>query len=272
MKRIVFLIFILTFFNSCYTSQEVNKAMSSFNGKHYSTLINMGAPAQVVDDGSGGRYLRYVEVSTTTVNGYSTTNTTINSTTTAHGYATIYDDYIWGNASSNTYTTATTNTTYTPSQTYTTTYWIQFHIDSKGIINQVQWYLPYLELQNFTRQYYITTGEQRLRKQPQFYKPQHSYNNTPSENNTKQVTRVQAKQITQEEIKKKNLTVDQCINNGVAEYESMNYSNAIEYFNYAIELNPNSWIAYYNRGLAKYDNKDIEGAKLDWKKSTELKS
>ena len=41
-------------------------------------------------------------------------------------------------------------------------------------------------------------------------------------------------------------------------------------YNKAFGLNPDDAIAYYNRGIAKAELKDLDGACLDWSKAGEL--
>ena len=48
------------------------------------------------------------------------------------------------------------------------------------------------------------------------------------------------------------------------------YSGSIVDYTKAIELNPNSPDAYYNRGYSKGENGDMEGACSDWRKASSL--
>jgi lipoprotein NlpI len=50
------------------------------------------------------------------------------------------------------------------------------------------------------------------------------------------------------------------------------YNGAITDFTKAIEIDPNNALAYNNRGIAKYYNKDLKGACEDGKKSASLGS
>jgi tetratricopeptide (TPR) repeat protein len=59
---------------------------------------------------------------------------------------------------------------------------------------------------------------------------------------------------------------------GIAKDYLKDYSGAIEDFSKAIELNPAYTFAYANRGLSKYHSNDIDGACLDWDKAIELGS
>lgn len=157
MKIKIFPIFLITFlFFSCYTQQEINTAMADrFTGIHYSEIISAaGCPNQVLDDGSGGRYLQYTYTTSYTMPGYSTTTTNYYSTTSLTGKATIYDNYIWGSANSTSSGTATSNTIYSPAKTYTNTYYLTFHINSSGIVKDISYSLPYATLQEVARQYY----------------------------------------------------------------------------------------------------------------------
>ena len=103
---------------------RINNMMRSWEGQHYSDLIaRWGPPQQVFDDGSDGRILIYTQVREWTSPGKSTTYT--------EGRATIYDDYIWGSA--------TSRTTYQPSQTYGCTAHRMFWISKKGYIYRWAW-------------------------------------------------------------------------------------------------------------------------------------
>jgi len=55
-------------------------------------------------------------------------------------------------------------------------------------------------------------------------------------------------------------------------FEQKDYTGAIEYFNKAIELNPNFAYAYNNRGYAKMQLGDLSGARKDITKSLEMDS
>ncbi len=51
---------------------------------------------------------------------------------------------------------------------------------------------------------------------------------------------------------------------GSVELRAERYLNAISYFNQAIQLEPNSYFAYYLRGIAKFNLADISGAEMDF--------
>jgi len=57
---------------------------------------------------------------------------------------------------------------------------------------------------------------------------------------------------------------------GVEQENLLAFSEAIEYFNKAIELKPNYAMAYYGRGNAKSGNSDYEGAILDFDKAIKI--
>ena len=59
-------------------------------------------------------------------------------------------------------------------------------------------------------------------------------------------------------------------NRGVAKYNLGDYQGAVTDFDKAIELNPQYAQAYYNRGAAKRALGDTEGAEHDVAKATEL--
>ena len=61
-----------------------------------------------------------------------------------------------------------------------------------------------------------------------------------------------------------------CIEKGQNAYKKKEFQNAINYYNKAIELNPNNSHAYYNRGVAKSALLDNAGAKIDYNKAFEL--
>jgi len=48
------------------------------------------------------------------------------------------------------------------------------------------------------------------------------------------------------------------------------FERALKKYNETIEINPNYWRAYHNRGLLKYDHKDFKGAVEDFTKAIEL--
>jgi len=48
------------------------------------------------------------------------------------------------------------------------------------------------------------------------------------------------------------------------------YREALKYFNKAIETEPNNFISYFNRASVKMILGDIEGARLDFNKSSNL--
>ncbi len=96
-----------------------SNAMRAWEGRHYSDLIaSWGPPQQVFDDGAGGRMLIWTSSRSYTTPGKSETQ--------ADGNATIYDDYIWGSARS--------DTTYTPPQTHGSKAYRVFWINRRGYI------------------------------------------------------------------------------------------------------------------------------------------
>ncbi len=105
-------------------SGRISKAMNSWMGHHYSELIgSWGPPQQVFDDGNGGRILIWTQIRSYTVPGQSMTQ--------SYGQATLYDDYIWGSA--------TSRTTYTPPQTYGWAAYRMFYINDKGYVYNWSW-------------------------------------------------------------------------------------------------------------------------------------
>jgi hypothetical protein len=103
---------------------RMNNQMNSWMGHNYSELImSWGPPAQVYDDGQGGRILIYTQSRQWTTPGHATTQTT--------GQATIYDNMIWGQAQS--------VTTYTPPQRAGYTAFRAFAIDKDGRIYKYSW-------------------------------------------------------------------------------------------------------------------------------------
>ena len=103
---------------------RINNIMSSWVGHHYSELfVSWGPPQYVFDDGAGGRVLVWAATRTYIVPGKSTTYTT--------GSATVWDNYIWGSA--------TSHTTYTPAQTYSWTAYRAFWIRRHGKIYRWAW-------------------------------------------------------------------------------------------------------------------------------------
>ncbi len=59
-------------------------------------------------------------------------------------------------------------------------------------------------------------------------------------------------------------------NRGVARYRLEDYQGAIEDFSRAIDLAPDSALSYNNRGLAKVKTKDLDGALKDFSQAIEL--
>lgn len=57
---------------------------------------------------------------------------------------------------------------------------------------------------------------------------------------------------------------------GVEQENLLAFSEAIEYFNKAIELKPNYAMAYYGRGNAKSENSDYEGAIQDFDEAIKI--
>lgn len=125
MKRVtLLLITTLALAISSGCAARINKVMASWERHHYSDLIaSWGPPQQVFDDGAGGRILVWTATRSYTVPGQATTHTT--------GSATAYDNYIWGSA--------TSETTYTPAQTYGWRAYRMFWINRDGIIYRWAW-------------------------------------------------------------------------------------------------------------------------------------
>ncbi len=57
---------------------------------------------------------------------------------------------------------------------------------------------------------------------------------------------------------------------GVSYADLGKYNEALEYFNRAVEIEPNNFISYFNRASIKMHFGDIEGARLDFKHSEKL--
>ena len=123
MKRslLLFLALIMSF--GCFAA-HLSKIMKSWEGSHYGDLIASWGPPQIVyDDGYGGRILIYTKRRQFTAPGKSTTYTT--------GRATVYDNLIWGSATSTTH--------YTPAKIYGYTAYRMFWINKKGHIYRWAW-------------------------------------------------------------------------------------------------------------------------------------
>lgn len=57
---------------------------------------------------------------------------------------------------------------------------------------------------------------------------------------------------------------------GNTELRNENYLKAITYFNQAIQLEPNSYFAYYLRGISKFNLADVTGAEMDFSTAINL--
>jgi hypothetical protein len=122
MKKIIFVIPLMLLFFGCVG--HINEVMNSWVNHHFSELIaSWGPPAQVFDDGQGGRIFIYLTNRSWTVQGSATTTTT--------GNATIDNNYIWGSARS--------ITTYNPPQNYGYTAYRMFWITSSGYVYKWAW-------------------------------------------------------------------------------------------------------------------------------------
>jgi hypothetical protein len=96
----------------------------SWMGHHYGQLIgSWGPPQQVYEDGQGGRILIWTQARFVDHTRYEHTQT--------YGQATVYDDYIWGSA--------TSRTTYTPPQTYGYTAHRTFYVNNSGCVYHWAW-------------------------------------------------------------------------------------------------------------------------------------
>ncbi len=121
MNRLIAIFLLLLVSTGC---ANINKVMKSWEGHHYGELIaSWGPPQQVFDDGYGGRILVYTQQRQWTTPGTATTYTT--------GSATVWDNYIWGSA--------TSRTTYYPPQTHGYTAYRMFWINSNGYIYRWAW-------------------------------------------------------------------------------------------------------------------------------------
>lgn len=120
-RKLLLLLIIAVLFSGCFA---INKVMKSWMGYHYGQLIaKWGPPQQVFDDGYGGRILIYTAQREFVAPGRSTTYTT--------GTATMYDNFIWGSA--------TSRTTYTPARVTGYTAYRMFWINKRGIIYKWAW-------------------------------------------------------------------------------------------------------------------------------------
>lgn len=123
MVRIAFVFALLVLNSGCF-AKRINSAMASWVGHHYSGLImSWGPPQGVYEDGAGGRILVWTATRSVTTPGEATTRTS--------GHATVYDDYIWGQARS--------VTEYRPPATYGYTAWRMFRINSRGVVTSWTW-------------------------------------------------------------------------------------------------------------------------------------
>ena len=123
MKRLMIILILIFLLSSCITA-NINKMMKSWETHHYGELIaKWGPPQQVYNDGYGGRILIYTSQRQFSTPGKSTTYTT--------GKATVYDNYIWGSA--------TSSTVYTPPKVYGYTAYRMFWINKNGIIYRWAW-------------------------------------------------------------------------------------------------------------------------------------
>ncbi len=59
---------------------------------------------------------------------------------------------------------------------------------------------------------------------------------------------------------------------GVSKADLGHYHEALTYFSKAIEIDPDNFISYFNRASIKMKLGDIEGARIDFKKSEVLNS
>ena len=106
-------------------ARRINTTMASWVGHHYSDLFaKWGPPQQVFDDGSGGRILVYaIERRYAGLPATSTTTTDFN--------AQVWDDYLWGSA--------TSYTVYEPGTEIRYTAYRMFWIGRNGRIYRWAW-------------------------------------------------------------------------------------------------------------------------------------
>ena len=122
-KTAVLALVVLLANTGCF-AKRVNSIMRSWQGHHYSELImSWGPPQAVYNDGQGGRILVWTAVRQWTTPG--------TATTTVSGHATVYDNYIWGQARA--------LTEYRPPQTHGYTAWRMFRINQRGMIYSWSW-------------------------------------------------------------------------------------------------------------------------------------
>ncbi|MCB9455794.1 MAG: tetratricopeptide repeat protein [Anaerolineaceae bacterium] len=86
------------------------------------------------------------------------------------------------------------------------------------------------------------------------------------------VQRAQANEAARPTVKEAQLTAEQWFERGYNSGEAKDYAAAITAYDEAIRLNPYYAIAYNNRGLARSNKGDLDGAISDYTQSIELKN
>jgi hypothetical protein len=122
MRKVILILVALTVSYGC--AERINQVMSSWDGHHFSDLIEKwGPPSQIFDDGNEGRIFNYDLDRSYVTPGTSNTYTSES--------ANIYGNSIFG--SSNSYTT------FTPSQIYSYKSYRIFWINRDGYVYRWAW-------------------------------------------------------------------------------------------------------------------------------------
>ncbi|MCK4796405.1 MAG: tetratricopeptide repeat protein [Spirochaetes bacterium] len=105
----------------------------------------------------------------------------------------------------------------------------------------------------------------------EFYRNKKKYMAMSEEKERKRKEEEKKKEEEKEELRRKyGLKIEADFQRGVAWYHKGEYDKAIEYYNKAIELDPNYTYAYYNRGSAWENKGEYDKAIKDYNKAIEL--